>query len=57
MKTYTKNIPILAGMKFLYSGGKTRDNKIKKIGHDVFKFIYNNDGQLISEKRIKRVLY
>lgn len=54
MKTYTKNIPILAGMKFLYSGGKTSDNKLKKVGYDIFHFIYNNEGQLISQKRIRR---
>ena len=54
MKT-TKKVAIFAGMEFTYSG--TIKNKIHKIGFDLIEFTYNEFMQLVSEKRIKRVIF
>jgi adenylate kinase len=51
MKTIkTKKVPVIAGMPFL---GKS--TKLQKVGYDIIEFTYNLHGQLIAEKRIKRV--
>ena len=44
--------PIFAGMEF-----GTKNNKIKKVGYDLIQLIWTSDVQLISEKRIKRVIF
>lgn len=49
-------MPVFAGMQFTYPD--TKNNKISKIGHDVFRHYYDSkekDCQVGSE-RIKRVL-
>ena len=43
--------PIFAGMEF-----GTKNNKIKKIGYDLIELVWTSEVQLISEKRIKRVI-
>jgi hypothetical protein len=44
----------MAGMHFTYPG--TTKNKLHKIGYYVMEFTWTMDGQLISEKEIKRVI-
>lgn len=46
---------ILAGMQFTYPG--TRKDKLHTIGHYDVELIYNNIGELISQKTLKKVIY
>jgi hypothetical protein len=47
---------IFAGMQFSYKNGKTCKNRMRKIGYELFELVWSNENQLISEKRIKRVI-
>ena len=51
--------PIYAGMKFIYSKGETKSNKIKKIGHDIVRIFYDTKEKdcIVGQKRLKRVFY
>lgn len=49
-----KTFPIMAGMQFAYPN--TINNKIHKVGSYTVRFWYNEFGQLVKEKTIKRVI-
>ena len=44
-------------MKFNYLPGGTCENVIKQIGEYTMKFIYNEENQLISETKVKQLIY
>lgn len=50
---HRKSFPIWAGMQFTYPG--TKNDKLHVVGYYTIEFTYNNDGQLVSEKEIKRI--
>ena len=57
MRTEVKKFKIMAGMKFNYLPGGTCENAIKQIGEYTMKFIYNEENQLISETKVKQLIY
>ena len=51
--------PIYAGMEFIYSKGETKNNKTRKIGHDIVRIFYDTKEKdcIVGQKRLKRVFY
>ncbi len=49
--------PIMAGMQFCYTKGKTNNNKMKQVGYDVVRIYYDSAEKdcVVGEKRLKRV--
>jgi len=49
--------PIIAGMQFCYSKGRTKNNKMHEIGYYDYEIIVNSIGETLSEKSFKKVFY
>jgi len=49
--------PIMAGMKFCYTKGETKDNKIHQVGHYYYEIVTSPMGETLSEKSFNRVIY